>query len=344
MNFDKQSMVFEARLDGLRLRSRAIIALRQFFDDLGFIEVQTPILQTMPGADVHIHAFKTEQVGLDLRFTRTMYLHNSPEFAMKKILVAGARQGLNKIYQIVTVFRNGEDSKLHSAEFNVIEWYRTHDSYETIMKDCENLIAHMAQACGVSELSFGQKKCNPCLPFERITVCEAVQKFCGFDLVDCLDDRELLATKARINAVTVRTNDSWDDIFFAIMAQKIEPYLGEGRGTILYEYPAHMAALSRVCDNDKRFAKRFELYICGVELANAFDELTDGAEQRARFINDMQQKEVLYGEAFPIDEEFLSAIDHGLPPTGGIALGVDRLVMLLTGADKIDDVLWWGKV
>lgn len=298
----------------------------------------------MAGADVHIHAFKTEQVGLDLRRTKTMYLHNSPEFAMKKILVAGARQGLDKIYQIATVFRNGEDSKLHSAEFSMIEWYRANDSYETIMKDCENLIAHMARALGVSELKFGTKMCDPCLPFETITVREAFQKFCGFDLADVLDNRELLATKARINDVTVRDNDSWDDIFFAIMAQKIEPYLGEGRPTILYEYPAHMAALSRVCDDDKRFAKRFELYICGVEIANAFDELTDGSEQRTRFIADMKQKEILYGEAFPIDEEFLSAIDHGLPPTGGIALGVDRLIMVLTGADKIDDVLWWGKV
>ena len=331
---------FEGKYKRLLTRNQIIKAVQGFFDNKGFIEVQTGILQKMPGADVHIHAFKTDLCGVDLVKTDSLYLHNSPEFAMKKLLVAGQAVGLTKIYQIVPVFRNGESSKLHHAEFTMIEWYRTNDNYKTIMQDCADLIAHVARACAVTHCQFGEKICDPFAPPEKLRVRDAFLKFCDFDLADVLNDRDLFAKKALKTGISIRETYDWDDIFHALMAEKIEPYLGVGSATILYEYPAHMAALSRLCDEDNRFAKRFELYMCGVELANAFDELTDAVEQRARFISDMAEKEKLYGVSFPLDEEFLAALEHGLPPTGGIALGIDRLVMLMSGAKHIDDVMW----
>ena len=238
------------------------------------------------------------------------------------------------------MFRNGEGSKLHKPEFTMIEWYRAQDGYETIMNDCEQLIACVAQTACVQYCQYAGKDCDPFLPFEKLRVRDAFIKFCGFDLADVLHDRDTFAVKAQAAGLSMRSEYNWDDIFHGLMSQFIEPNLGVGRGTILYEYPAHMAALSRVCDDDARFSKRFELYICGVELANAFDELTDAREQRARFISDMAEKARIYGTEFPIDEEFLAALEHGLPPTGGIALGIDRLVMVMTNAPHIDDVLW----
>jgi lysyl-tRNA synthetase class 2 len=345
MDFPQSKQAFEARFPRLKVRSQIIRFIRAFFENKGFCAVESNILQVMPGADVHIHAFQTTQFGLDHAPLRDIYLHQSPEFAMKKLLVAGRDVGLDKIYQIVPVFRNCEDSKLHSAEFTMIEWYRTHDCYETIMQDCEDLLIGIARDLNITEFRFKDRVCNALARCKKLRVRDAFQKFYGFDLADVLNDRDAFVSALGSNCgFVIRDNDSWDDIFFAAMAHKIEPNLGHGNPTILYEYPAHMAALSRVCDDDKRFAKRFELYVCGVELANAFDELTDAAEQRKRFVEDMAEKQKIYGNTFPIDEEFLTAIEYGLPPTGGIALGVDRLIMLATNADTIDDVLWWGKV
>lgn len=345
MDFPQSKQAFEARFSRLKVRAQSIRFIRCFFDDRGFLPVESTILQTMPGADVHIHAFRTTQYGLDHTPQRDLYLHQSPEFAMKKMLVAGRDVGLNKIYQIVPVFRNCEDSKLHSVEFTMIEWYRTHDRYETIMQDCEELLNGIAQDLNIAEFRFKDRVCQARTQCEKLRVRDAFQKFYGFDLADVLGDRDKFASSFSSNCgFIIRPEDTWDDIFFAAMAHGIEPNLGQGVPTILYEYPAHMAALSRVCDDDKRFAKRFELYVCGIELANAFDELTDATEQRKRFIEDMAEKKRLYGDTFPIDEEFLTAIEYGLPPTGGIALGIDRLIMLATNAKEIDDVLWWGKV
>ncbi len=318
---------------------RVIKAVRAFFDDQGFWEVETPILQVCPVMDTHIHAFKTNILGLDLQKQRELYLHTSPEFAMKKLMVAGVKD----LYQICHVFRNGEGSKLHSPEFTMIEWYRSDAGYEEIMDDCVNLLRIIAKNLGITEYSFGGHTADPSLEWQKISISEAFSQYANTDLAACLEDRDALAGAAQEQGIRVTDTDNWDDLFHAIMAEKIESHLGMGVPTILYGYPASMASLSRRKPDDPRFAERFELYVCGVELANAFGELTDAKEQRTRFIEEMDIKEKLYGERYPIDEEFLEALEYGLPESGGIALGIDRLVMLASGADDIDQVLWTGK-
>jgi lysyl-tRNA synthetase class 2 len=330
---------FEALKPYLEARMRVIKAVRAFFDDQGFWEVETPILQVCPVMDTHIHAFKTDILGLDLKKERELYLHTSPEFAMKKLMVAGVKD----LYQICHVFRNGEGSKLHSPEFTMIEWYRSNAGYEEIMDDCVNLLRTTAKNLGITEYSFSGQSADPFKDLQKISVAKAFDQYAGIDLAACLQDRDALAKTAAEQGIRVTESDNWDDLFHAVMAEKIEPHLGMGVPTILYDYPASMASLSRRKPDDPRFAERFELYVCGVELANAFGELTDAKEQRERFIEEMDIKEKLYGERYPIDEEFLEALEYGLPESGGIALGIDRLVMLASGAEDIDQVLWTGK-
>ena len=330
---------FESQKPYLEARMRLIRAIRGYFDENGFWEVETPILQVSPVMDTHIHAFKTDILGVDLKKERELYLHTSPEFAMKKLMVAG----VSKLYQICHVFRNGEGSRLHSPEFTMIEWYRAPGGYEDIMSDCEGLVRHCARELEIKTLQFDGHSADPFKNWQKISVCEAFETMAGLDLAAYLEDTDGFRAVIAEQGIRVTEDDRWDDIFHAVMAEKIEPHLGIGRPTILYDYPASMASLSRKKPNDQRFAERFELYVCGVELANAFGELTDAAEQRQRFIEEMDLKEKLYGERYPIDEEFLEALEHGLPESGGIALGIDRLAMLVTGAENIEQVLWTGK-
>lgn len=329
---------FKKKQENLQKRMEVIQAMRRFFDDQSFLEVDTPHLQTMPCADMHIHGFKTEYFGVDLKKKRDFYLHTSPEFEMKKLLVAG----VPKLYQICKVFRNGEDTKLHAPEFTMLEWYRGDADYLDIMQDCEAFIPCIAKAVGVEEFVYKGITCNPFGPFERLSVTEAFERYANMDLISCLENRDGFAKAASSTGVRIVDSDGWDDVFHAVMAEKIEPYLGAGAPTILYNYPVSMACLSKKA-KDERFAERFELYICGVELANAFTELTDGAEQRKRFKEEMSAKQAQYGFSYPLDEEFLAALEFGMPEAGGIALGVDRLVMLLCGVDNIEDVLWCSK-
>ncbi|GJL84703.1 MAG: EF-P lysine aminoacylase GenX [Micavibrio sp.] len=311
-------------------------AIRAFFDAQGFWEVETPILQVTPVMDTHIHGFKTEVLGTDLKHERDMYLHTSPEFAMKKLMVAGCP----KIYQVAHVFRNGEGSKLHSPEFTLLEWYRAEAGYEDIMDDCVGLLRFVAETLEIEAYRSGGKACDPFGDWLRITVAEAFGFYAGIDLAAHLEDTEGFSAAIAAKGIRVAEGDSWDDLFHAVMAEKIEPQLGMDVPCILYDYPVSMASLSRRKPEDARFAERFEMYVCGVELCNAFGELTDAAEQRTRFIEEMDIKEKLYGERYPIDEDFLAALEYGLPESGGNALGVDRLVMLASGAEDIEDVLW----
>jgi len=233
------------------------------------------------------------------------------------------------------VYRNAEGSALHSPEFTLLEWYRTGADYHDLMDDCIEL----CRSLGVETFKYKNHECDPFKEWERISVCEAFEKYTEIELQNYLGDKDLFGLAA--NNIGIRTveEDAWDDIFHAIMAEKIEPNLGQGVPTILYDYPISMAALSRKKENDPRFAERFELYICGVEIANAFSELTDAKEQRARYEDEMVLKKKLYGETYPPDEEFFKALEH-MPESAGIALGVDRLIMLATDADDISDVLW----
>jgi lysyl-tRNA synthetase class 2 len=324
------------RLPRLRARAAILAAVRGFFAQAGFDEVETPALQVAPGMEPHLQAFATT---LDEPFgqgSRRLYLHTSPEFAMKKLLVGG----VPKLFQLARVWRNGERSATHHPEFTMLEWYRAGASYRDLMDDCEGLLRACLTAAGGEVFRRGAVRCDPFRLWRRISVAEAFREFAGIEVLDTADDCDALAAEARRIGLHVGEADSWDDVFFRVMFEKIEPHLGHGAPAILYDYPVSMAALSRPSPADPRVAERFELYVCGVELANAFGELTDPAEQRRRFVADMDLKERLYGERWPLDEDFLAALEFGMPDSAGIALGLDRLVMLAVGAESIDEVLW----
>ena len=322
----------------LAARGRTTKALRRFFESRDFVEVEGAALQMSPGNEAHLHAFATDLWAPDGSRSR-LYLHTSPEFACKKLLAAGER----RIVDFARVFRNGERGALHHPEFTLIEWYRADEPYETIMQDCADLLAAAARAIGAQRLNFRDRIATPFAEPERLTVAEAFARFAKVDLLATVSpdgtDRDALAAAAQTSGVRVAPDDTWADIFSRVLVQRVEPNLGVGRPTLLYEYPAAEAALARRTAHDPRVAERFELYACGVELANGFGELTDAAEQRRRFESEMDEKARVHGERYPIDEDFLAALAT-MPPACGVALGFDRLVMLLTGARRIEQVIW----
>jgi lysyl-tRNA synthetase class 2 len=318
----------------LLARGRIKTAVRAWFETEGFVEVEAAALQLCPGAEAHLHAFATEAVGAGGART-PLYLHTSPEFACKKLLAAGEE----KIFDFARVWRNRERGALHHPEFTLLEWYRAGAPYTALMDDCARLLALAAGTAGAESLAFRGRACDPFAEPERVTVAQAFERFAGVDLLAALDDRDALAGSAAAAGVRVSADDTWADVFSRVMVERVEPRLGIGRPAILYEYPLSQAALSRPSAADPRVAERFELYACGVELANAFGELTDPAEQRRRFEAEMAEKARVYGERFPLDEDFLAAL-AAMPPASGCALGFDRVAMLATGADHIEQVLW----
>ena len=332
---------FALRRPRLLQRGHILEAVRRFFAERGFAEVNTPALQASPGLEPHLRAFATELSDPLTGRAVSRYLHTSPEFAMKKLLVAG----MPRIWQLAHAFRNGERSATHHPEFTMLEWYRAGASYRDLMGECAALVHACQEAAGAEALTWRGLAADARGEWQRISVADAFRRHCGVDLLatapdpDRSDAGHLAAEAARIG-ITPHPGDDWETLFFRIFLERIEPVLGVGVPTILYDYPVSMAALSRRSPRDPRLAERFEVYVCGLELANAFGELTDPAEQRARFIADQGRKEALYGYTYPIDEDFLAALEEGLPDCAGIALGFDRLVMLATGAAHIEDVLW----
>lgn len=331
---------YARRRPRLLMRSAITTAIRRFFLERDFLEVETPILQIAPGMEPHLQAFATALRAPDGSASR-LYLHTSPEFACKKLLTAGEE----RLFTLARVFRNGERAAWHHPEFTLLEWYRAGASYETLMDDCAELLQAGAAAAGRQEVEQAGRKCDLSQPPERISVAEAFERWAGIDLLATAPDpwapdASLLAEAARGIGLRVAEDDDWLAVFTRIMLAFIEPELGTPRPTILYDYPVSQAALSRAKPSDPRLAERFELYVAGVELGNAFGELTDAQEQRRRFEADQDLKQRLYGERFPADEDFFAALAHGMPEAAGIALGVDRLVMLLTGAAHIEEVLW----
>ncbi|HEV7438577.1 MAG TPA: EF-P lysine aminoacylase EpmA [Methylobacterium sp.] len=323
----------------LILRNRIVQGLRTHFSGLAFVEVEGAALQVSPGNETHLSAFATEAIGPDGE-RAPLYLHTSPEFACKKLLAAGEP----RLFSLARVFRNRERGPLHHPEFTMLEWYRTGEPYTVLMRDCADLLRLAAETAGTTRFRWRGRSCDPVAPFERLTVAEAFARHAGIDLLATLDaagetDREALAAAVAGAGLRVAEDDTWADLFSRVLVARIEPHLGEGRPTILCEYPASEAALARRSPGDPRVAERFELYACGVELANAFGELTDPAEQRRRFEDEMAERLRIYGEAYPIDEDFLAALAQ-MPEASGIALGLDRLVMLACGAGRIDDVIW----
>jgi lysyl-tRNA synthetase class 2 len=260
---------------------------------------------------------------------------------MKKLLAGG----MERIWQLAHVFRDGERGATHHPEFAMIEWYRAGASYRDIMADCEALLGRVQEAAGAGPMRWQNDTADARRPWQYLSVSDAFRDFAGIDLLattsDLLHpDARSLAAAANEAGIVPHDGDDWETLFFRIMLDRVEPRLGIGAPTILYDYPLAQAALARRKPEDPRLAERFELYVCGLELANGFGELTDAAEQRARFAADQQKKQAVYGEAYPIDEDFLGALEHGLPDCAGIALGFDRLVMLAAGAGHIEDVLW----
>ena len=325
------------RRPALLARGRIVAALRSWFAAEGFIEVETGVLAVSPGNETHLHAFATSLVAPD-GTKSPLYLRTSPEFACKKLLAAGER----RIVEFARVFRNREQGALHHAEFTMVEWYRAGAPYQVLMKDCAALLARAAEAAGTKEFRFRGCTADPFAEPERLTVAEAFGKFAGIDLLvtlpDGKPDRERLARAAQAAGIRIADDDTWGDIFSRILVERIESELGIGRATILDEYPSVQAALARP-SSDPRIAERFELYVCGVELANGFGELTDAAEQRGRLEHEMAEKQRIYGDCYPLDEGFLAALAQ-MPQSSGIALGLDRLVMLAVGASRIDQVIW----
>lgn len=320
--------IFMKKIPHLQERARIFGQVRAFFNARGYLEVETPALQVAPCMEAHIQGFKTELVSADRQNKREMYLHTSPEFAMKKLLVAG----LPKIYQLAKVFRNCEGSRWHSPEFAMLEWYQLGMDYKDMMNETIDLVRHILR----KPVMANARACDPAMDWEKITVVDALQKYAGVDISANLGDlAHIRAEAARVN-VYVSPHDDWENALLKILMEKVEPNLGAPAPVIIYDYPVSMAALSRPKPEDGRFAERFEVYICGVEIANAFGELTDAKVQRERFVADVRLRKKVYGDDYPVDEEFLAALEHGLPPCSGNALGLDRLVMLAAGVEDID--------
>jgi lysyl-tRNA synthetase class 2 len=316
-----------ARLPFLHQRARLIGDTRQFFQARGYLEVETPYAVPAPGEEVHLRAFATTRHDPD-GTSEPLWLHTSPEFAMKRLLVAQA----GPIFQFARVWRNNEGSALHAAEFTMLEWYQPGADLEALIDETiallHRVLPPVVTCRGITtDVSL----------FERLTMAEAFARDVGVDLLAIGEDAAGLAAAS---GTRLRAGENWEDLFFRLLLERVEPKLGRQHPTFLTHWPAAQAALARRDPADPRVAERFELYVCGIELANAFIELTDPVEQRARFVQERERRHALYGPDWPLDEDFLAALTLGMPPSAGIALGFDRLAMIASGADRIGQVLW----
>jgi len=330
---------YAARRGRLVARAQVLSFARRWFAAQGFTAVEPAALQSSPGNEIHLHGFKTALIAPD-GSPREAWLHTSPEFAMKKLLAAGEE----RIYALTDVFRNRERTALHAPEFTMLEWYRTGAPLKRLVEDCAALTALAAHVAGAKVFVFRGREASPFEPPERLTVREAFLRYAGVDIYDSLPpggppETATFARQAKGAGLRIAPDDSWSDIFSRLLSERVEPNLGIGRPTALHAYPASEAALARLNPDDPRVADRFEFYCCGVELANAFHELVDPAEQRRRFAADMAEQRRIYGTSAPIDEDFLAALAH-MPDASGAALGFDRLLMLATGAESVESVQW----
>src|SRR6185437_8500599 len=316
-----------ARLPFLRRRALLAQATRAFFTARGYTEVETPYAVTAPGEEVHLRAFATAREHPD-GSREPLWLHTSPEFAMKRLLVARA----GPIFQLARVWRNGEGSALHAAEFTMLEWYSPGADMAALIALTEEFLhATLPPEVTCRGVRTDLSRC------ERLSVAEAFFRHVGADVLSTEGDAPALAAAS---GARLRADEDWEDLFFRLLLERIEPHLGREHPTFLTHWPASQAALARRDPADPRVAERFELFVCGIELANAFVELTDAAEQRARFLADRARRHAIGGADWPLDEDFLAALAHGMPEAAGIALGFDRLAMIASGADRIDQVQW----
>jgi len=291
------------RKTALQQRARIIRRIRQFFIDKGYLEVETPYRIPAPVPESHIDAVASG----------TWFLHASPEICMKRMLAAG----YEKIFQICRCWREGERGSQHIPEFTLLEWYRAGGDYFALMKECEELIQTVAVAIGLGiRMTYRDREILLTSPWERITVEEAFNRYSRISVKEALKQ----------------------DFFDEVMVQDIEPQLGIKKPTFIYDYPAERRAMARLKEEDQTVAERFELYVGGVEIANAFSELTDAEEQRRVFQLEVENRRLLKKPIYPTPEHFLAEIGN-MPSSAGIALGVDRLVMVLLNATTIDEVV-----
>ena len=335
-----QRVLDPRRHRGIKMRQNVEAGIREFFLSHGFLETKTPLLVPCPGMETHIRPFRVSDCGE--KNSDSLFLPTSPEFMMKRLLVGG----LEKIFQICPAFRDEPKSITHLPEFTILEWYRAYAGYEEIMADTENLFEFLAiKLFGKPSLIYQGQEISVKTPWPRLRVRDLFQDWIGVDLVTAT--RETLAEACKRFKCNVMKDETWDDLFFKLWLNEVEPRFPKDRAVFVTRFPASQAALA-VVDSDpdgSRWARRFELYAAGLELGNAFEELTDPVEQRARFIKDMELREKLYGPAFPknpLDEEFLGALVEGMPPSGGIALGVDRMIMLFGDEADIQFTTWLG--
>lgn len=311
----------ELHEEGFVARSELYQMIRRHFDRESFQEVETPNWVRSPGVDVYLEPVRADfSNGVD----RTRHwLHTSPEFSMKQMLV----DGFERIFQIAKVYRNGEVGPLHNPEFTILEWYRAWEGYDAILRDLEAICTGLPGVDG---------------PFDRITMHELFEKCVGIDIL-AEDTSEKLAEACRREGVlNPPAGRTWDDIFFELMVTHIDAYLRTCGAVVVTHWPVSQAALARRCDQDPRVALRFELYVGGVELANGFEELTDPVEQRKRFEEDRRRRASQGLPDLPMPVGFLRALERGMPPSSGVAVGLDRILMLKLGADTLDAALPFG--
>ena len=332
------------RLHGISAREKVEEGIRAFFRSKGFRETRTPLLVPCPGMEPHIRPFQVQLSGSteEPGFQPTeRFLPTSPEFAMKRLLAGG----LEKIFQITPAFRAEPKSVTHFPEFTMLEWYRAYAGYESVMQDTEQLLESIANKIfGKPVIFFQGKDISVATPWPRLRVRDLFIQYAGIDLVKN-SERDSLACECKRLGLSTHAGENWDDIYFKIWLNIIEPKLPENRAVFVIDYPASQAALSVVFEEQdgSHWARRFETYAGGLELGNAFQELTDPVEQRRRFVEDMELRKHVYGPSFPknpLDEEFLHALSEGMPPSSGNAMGVDRLVMLFADEPDIRYTTW----
>lgn len=320
--------IYEKRLKTTQL-------IREFFWSENFQEAETPVALRYPGQEPYLNPIPVlfhDPHGVE----NILYLQTSPEFAMKKLLAAG----FGKIFQICKCFRDFEQfGGNHNTEFTMIEWYRAPGMLEEIMNDTEKLFKYVAEKLGVSEVQYKDKKVSVVDEWERLSMCEVWKKYAGVELDNYLTG-EKMSELARARGYAVEEKEAYEDLFYKIFLNEIEPKLGTEKPIMIYDYPAQMCSLSRLSKNDSRYAERFELYIAGLELANAFGELTDAGEQKERLEADKEKRKKLCKETWSVDPDFITALESGIQNAGGIALGIDRMIMLFTGAKDINEVIF----
>jgi lysyl-tRNA synthetase class 2 len=323
------------------VREQVIDGIRAYFKGRGFHEVQTPLLLPTPSTEPFLEVFQTELKDNQGRKWQG-FLPSSPEFALKKLLSAGS----GSIFEITKSFRNGEGkSSRHNPEFTILEWYEVGGDYLSVLKDLEGMILYLTRTVPVRSNNQGRsfkyqgKEYDLTSPWEKITVAEAFEKYAGIDTETMLDETRLrnagISKGYQVDEMT-----TWEEIWNQIIANEIEPKLGLTAPTILYDYPIAQAALARKA-KDPRFAERFEVFLAGLELGNCFSELTDWEEQEARCLSDLAERKRLGRTEFPMDTDFIEALKLGMRASGGIAVGVDRLVMLMADAASIEEVVFF---